>query len=668
MDSPFSEYLDSGYNPSDAEIPLIKALIQQKVDDLDGIDKEIKEIENSLAALKARRKANKIFIRKHGALIAPIKRLPPDILSTVFLACLPVIESTEAAMTPNHPAVVISQVSRQWRQLAFDTPLLWARIQLILPYVNCDPYYPPYYPANDEPDVSSEVASLFDSVVQRLFNTTTIWLARSKGCPLSIFMEASEGASGGFIPSQLKTLEGSILVGLGKLVDLLLNESKRWEQVRFKIALTSNNPTSQLDRLLLLTPQDVPILRKASIVINPFDAPEGPLDPSLGLEPTKVWDGVKMGIIHGQALRSLTLACPKAATKLKVLQVNWAGLTELSLRPYVWGPSGRRGGSHLTADEALTLLRLCPNLKRCSLAIGNGTIPWETPPTIWNPTPPPVAPPQDRPVCRLPHLHSLALREDSRADSLASALDLPSLRSFTQNCSIFWPRPPPEGSIPHYSYPEEERWQSEIPLVEWVQRFGHTITTIDFKHVGVPQHAVEKCLEDLPNLISLTIRSPFSESWNSSLPWGVASACDSFLERLTPKVIEDGDTVTVTPGFLCPRLEDLSLNSFLDSVPVQLVFNEASVLELLTGRVKASMKTVAEVSRVSKLRYVSIGFVKPRAMDIQQELSRRGLNPEGFVGEWSYPAPPRPRSYLQTPHINDSTMDELLVSDSYMYD
>ncbi|KAJ2922894.1 hypothetical protein H1R20_g14175, partial [Candolleomyces eurysporus] len=316
MDSPFSEYLDSGYSPSDAEISLIKALIQRKLDVIDSIDKEIDNLEESLAALKARRKANKIFIRKHQALIAPIKRLPPDILSTVFLACLPVIECPEAAMTPNHPAVVISQVCRHWRQFAFDTPLLWSRIQLIVPQVNCHPYYAP-----DGADrVGEEAAALFNSVIQRLFDATTIWLNRSKGCPLLIFMEATESAAGGFGSPYSKILEDSVLMGLGKLVSLLLSESKRWEQVRFKLAIISNDSKSQLSRLLFLTPRDVPILRKASIVISPLEVSQAPIVPGVGPVPTDSWFGITMGTIHGQALRSLTLACPKAATKLKVLQ------------------------------------------------------------------------------------------------------------------------------------------------------------------------------------------------------------------------------------------------------------------------------------------------------------------------------------------------------------
>jgi hypothetical protein len=666
MDSPFSEHLDSCYIASDDEIPRIKALIQQKLGVIGNIDKQIEDVENSLAALKAQREANKIFIQKHRALIAPIKRLPPDILTTVFLACLPAVELAEASLTRNHPAVVISHVCHQWRQLTLDTPLLWSRIQLILPFVNYEPYHHQYHPANDEAGLNREVAALFDSAVERLCNMASIWLARSKGCPLTIFMEASEGGVGGYVMPSMSPLVFSMLKSLERLVDLVCGESRRWEQVRFKIAMSGTIPESQLTRLLFLTPRDVPILRKATITITSRD--HIGIQTNANEESPNLRDQIAMGTIHGQALRSLALVCPKAATDLKVLRVNWAGLTELMLRPYLRRGAGMRGGTHLTVDEALTLLGHCPNLRRCNIAVMDESIPpaWNTPPAVWDPltAPASVAPAQGkRPVCRLPHLHSLILRDrSSRTDRLASALDLPSLCSFNQTGPALWTPLAPSfiGPVTLGNELEGENVWYDFPLLGWVQRFGRTITSIDFRHVGVPQRAVEQSLEELPNLINLTIRSPFSESLKANLPTWSSSGCDSFLQKLTPEVIEDRDTVTVSPNCLCPKLEELALKSLVDSDPVRLAFSEASVVEFLAGRAKASLKTVPEDSRVSKLRYVSVRFSNTQAMDLKQELSRRGCNLEGLVGEWDYPVPPKSYSYLsRQPTINNSTMDEI---------
>ncbi|KAJ2916954.1 hypothetical protein MD484_g3456, partial [Candolleomyces efflorescens] len=99
MDSPFSEHFDSCYIASDDEIPRIKAIIQQKLEAIGNIDKQIEDVKISLAALEAQRDANKTLIQKHQALITPIKRLPPDILTTVFLTCLPAVELAEASLT-----------------------------------------------------------------------------------------------------------------------------------------------------------------------------------------------------------------------------------------------------------------------------------------------------------------------------------------------------------------------------------------------------------------------------------------------------------------------------------------------------------------------------------------------------------------------------------------
>ncbi|KAJ2916955.1 hypothetical protein MD484_g3457, partial [Candolleomyces efflorescens] len=611
----------------DAEIPLIDALIQRKVEAIGDIDKGIEQLEDSLAALKAEREANKIFIQNHQAMVAPIKRLPPDILSTVFLACLPTVAvgSTETPMGPDHPAVVISHVCRRWRSLAFDTPLLWSRIQISLPWVNPQPYHHLY---GEVPVNNAEIAALFDSAVQRQYEMASVWLSRSKRCPLSISVEASEGAAGLYILPQMRTIIRSILKSLERLVDLLRSESKRWSQIRFRFAIDGSKPSqSQLNRLLFIAPRDLPILSKAVVVINTLKT-IGPVDeftllPYPAVAPAISWGGIVMGTLQGEGLRSLTLACPKTATDLKVLQVNWHGLTELSLGTYKSDP-GTRGGIQFSSDEALTLLKLCPNLERCKLSFGDGSGPaeWDTAVNPWAPPDSPTGVEgmgqeslNRTGVCCLPRLHSLTLREyNGTTDALAAALELPSLRSLSQTRPWDdWP----EGGRSHRS-----------PLASWVRRFGHTITSIDFKHVGIPQHMVEQSLADLPNLISLTIRSPFSESGNA-------------------EVTEFGSIVTVLPGCLCPKLEELDLNSSKEPEVTQLVFSEASVLDFLAGRAKASRETVSEASRFPKLRFASVQFADPKEMDLEQELLRRGFNMiDGFVGEWHYPTPPIPPSYL----------------------
>ncbi|KAJ2916952.1 hypothetical protein MD484_g3454, partial [Candolleomyces efflorescens] len=636
MDSPFSKHLETGYIASDDEIPHIKALIHQKLDVIGNIDKEIEGAKISLAALEAQRDANKTFVQKHQALITPIKRLPPDILTTVFLTCLPAVELAEASLTCNHPAVVISHVCRQWRQLALNTPMLWSRIRLILPLINYEPYH---YPASTEESVDEEVAQLFHSDLQLLHDITVVWFARSKGCPLTIFAEASEG---GFVMPQVWTLVHSKFQSLQKLVDLLRGESRRWQQVMFKIAISGSIHESQLSRLLSLPGEDVPILHKATVVVSSQHDPMGG-DDGVSSPPSQT----ALGTLHGQALRSLVLICPKAIADFSVLKVNWGALTELMLRPY----SSQGSGFCLTVDEVLKSLKLCPNLRWCNIAIVDRDAP--TSPAR-DPLPP-------CPVVSLPHLRSLVLLDRGRrTDRLASALDLPSLSSFEHTGSVVRTPSSPSG-MPRNESEGESFWY-DFPLLGWVQRFGRTITNLDFQHVGVPQRAVELALKELPNLVSLSIRAPFLESLKPDSPIQSQSSleCDSFLKRLTPEVVEEGDTVIISPTLLCPKLEELAMKHIPDSNPLRLVFSEASVVDFVAGRAKASSETVQEASRVSKLRYLSARFSKTQTIDVKQELSRRGCDLEGFVMECDYPDPPMSKSFLLRPQaISSSAMGQI---------
>ncbi|KAJ2916957.1 hypothetical protein MD484_g3459, partial [Candolleomyces efflorescens] len=518
MDSPFSEHFDTSYIASDDEIPRIKALIQQKLDVIGNIDKEIEDVKISLAALEGQRDANKTFIQKHRALISPIKRLPPDILTAVFLTCLPAVEHAKASLTCNHPAVVLSHVCRQWRQLSLDTPMLWSRIRIILPYLNYEPYH---HPQNNEESVDGESAELYNSDVQRLHDMAAVWLTRSKDCPLTIFVEAFEG---GYIMPQVWTLAHSKLASVKNLVDMLLSESRRWQQVRFRISMRGSNPESQFSRLLYLPPEDVPILHKAKIMLGPQYEP---------IEPPNLQSQATMGISHGQALQSLALICPKVFVDSSLRRVNWAALTELVLHLL----SSRGSGFCLTVEEVLHFLEKCPNLRRCNVALVNNTLQTHFYDGWTLPAPDPLPPPGPRPIVRLPHLHSLVLLDrNTRTDRLASALDLPSLSSLKYDGPDYRTHLSSDDAPP-YDYVEESVWY-DFPLLGWVQRFGRTITNIDFQHIGVAQRAVELALEELPNLVSLTIRAPFLESLKPDSPtlrtWS-SIECDSFLKRLTPE-------------------------------------------------------------------------------------------------------------------------------------
>lgn len=116
------------------------------------------------------------------AILSPIRRVPPDILSTIFDQCLtthrnPTISASECPM-------LLTRVCSAWRTLAIASPRLWTRIHIpfmdislhggnaITTFAECPPI-----PTQNVLDV-----------LQLRCHSVGEWLARSGDCFLSISM------------------------------------------------------------------------------------------------------------------------------------------------------------------------------------------------------------------------------------------------------------------------------------------------------------------------------------------------------------------------------------------------------------------------------------------------------------------------------------------------
>ncbi|TEB14819.1 hypothetical protein FA13DRAFT_1805293 [Coprinellus micaceus] len=62
----------------------------------------------------------------------PIQHVPLEILTACFIRCMPEMtwESPGPAISRNHPAVVLSHVCHDWRQLALQIPQLWSKVRI----------------------------------------------------------------------------------------------------------------------------------------------------------------------------------------------------------------------------------------------------------------------------------------------------------------------------------------------------------------------------------------------------------------------------------------------------------------------------------------------------------------------------------------------------------
>jgi hypothetical protein len=123
-----------------------------------------------------------------STLIAPIRRLPVELLSAIFEQCL--LEDMVDRPTPQlpHPSELLTQICREWRAVAISTPRLWCTIIMRLNYIKME----------------SQTALV------------TAWLLRSAGCPLSI---------------GLTCVDSIKKHGRHPAVDALVQHSCRWQNV-----------------------------------------------------------------------------------------------------------------------------------------------------------------------------------------------------------------------------------------------------------------------------------------------------------------------------------------------------------------------------------------------------------------------------------------------------
>jgi hypothetical protein len=98
-------------------------------------------------------------------LSAPVSRLPPELLSLIFLECLP---ASPKPWDPNSAPLLLMQICGHWRKIALSTALLWRHIHVEL----------------NTSSPESQIAWVEN------------WLVRSSGCPLSVLLH-SYGANVG---------------------------------------------------------------------------------------------------------------------------------------------------------------------------------------------------------------------------------------------------------------------------------------------------------------------------------------------------------------------------------------------------------------------------------------------------------------------------------------
>jgi hypothetical protein len=109
--SPFAPFLHTNYMPSDAELVQINLIVTKAESKLSKLVKG-----QPSKSLFGKRDALQDFINSHRALTSPIRRLPFDIIRSIFLLCRPmetdrIMKATDAPILL-HMCVIIGDPLR----------------------------------------------------------------------------------------------------------------------------------------------------------------------------------------------------------------------------------------------------------------------------------------------------------------------------------------------------------------------------------------------------------------------------------------------------------------------------------------------------------------------------------------------------------------------------
>ncbi|KZP12273.1 hypothetical protein FIBSPDRAFT_755204, partial [Athelia psychrophila] len=122
--SPVPHLLQSYDAPNAGEVLCISGLLDNARHTLSAVDAEIQKISAAWSYLREKRDALQNSIHRHESLLAPIRRLPEDVLRHIFYLSLP--GSLEQSSFDNILApLLLTQVCEPWKQCAISSQRLW---------------------------------------------------------------------------------------------------------------------------------------------------------------------------------------------------------------------------------------------------------------------------------------------------------------------------------------------------------------------------------------------------------------------------------------------------------------------------------------------------------------------------------------------------------------
>ncbi|PPQ86631.1 hypothetical protein CVT25_006815 [Psilocybe cyanescens] len=214
-------YLDeltkSNDQPSDNAVLEVKELLSEPIKQLEDINAEIKRLEEKRVELEK-------YINRYSRILAPIRRVPPDILCTIFEHCLPTHRNPTMAAT--EAPMLLTRICSSWRSIAMSFSSLWAQIHI--PFLD---EIEGRGRQRGDPVVSLE--KIVD-VLQLRCRAAQEWLSRSNDRPLSISISWHVQYFDLEMDSGTDQKDKTTI----PILNILLMFSSRWRTLEFKFPVS----------------------------------------------------------------------------------------------------------------------------------------------------------------------------------------------------------------------------------------------------------------------------------------------------------------------------------------------------------------------------------------------------------------------------------------------
>ncbi|KAG1747897.1 uncharacterized protein EDB91DRAFT_49244 [Suillus paluster] len=135
LDTPYSNIPNTDHSAIELKDQSISAIVTERQQQLNTILHEISDLQTIMDSIKNLRhqlvkEKDKITrsMNLHKGLTSALWRLPTEVMSHIFVSCLP--DTKHLSLAPKIAPMLLTRICRRWREIAVGIPSLWCRLSL----------------------------------------------------------------------------------------------------------------------------------------------------------------------------------------------------------------------------------------------------------------------------------------------------------------------------------------------------------------------------------------------------------------------------------------------------------------------------------------------------------------------------------------------------------